>query len=62
VVRLAPGGTADRLPPALAALAPAADQVRAIACAGDRCLVPTADQEEWVARLRSLGPAGYLSE
>ena len=62
VVRLTPGGAPDRLPPALAALAPAADQVRGIACAGDRCLAPTAEPEEWVARLRSLVPTRYLSE
>jgi uncharacterized protein YyaL (SSP411 family) len=62
VVRLAPGGAAERLPPALAFLAPAADQVRGIACAGDRCLAPTAEPEEWDVRLRSLVPTRYLSE
>jgi uncharacterized protein YyaL (SSP411 family) len=62
VVRLLPGGSVDRLPGALAGFEPALDQVRAIACAGERCLAPTADPAEWDTRLRSLVPvrAGYL--
>jgi uncharacterized protein len=61
VVRLAPGAAPDGLPPALAALAPAADRVRGIACAGDRCLAPAGEPEEWGARLRSLVPVGPRS-
>lgn len=56
VIRLLPGADPVRLTPALRALISLAGEVRAIACAGDRCLAPTADPEEWSARLRSLVP------
>ncbi|MGH7560636.1 MAG: thioredoxin domain-containing protein [Gemmatimonadales bacterium] len=58
ITRLEPGADPARLPPALADLAPAADVVRAVACIGDRCLAPTADPDEWRARLATLTPKG----
>jgi uncharacterized protein YyaL (SSP411 family) len=62
VIRLLPGTDPARLTPALRALVPEADQVRAIACAGDRCLAPAVDPEEWSARLRSIVPAEGSSD
>ncbi|HLB53553.1 MAG TPA: thioredoxin domain-containing protein [Gemmatimonadales bacterium] len=56
VVRLLPESDLHGLPPALAALTPAAPVVRAIACAGDRCLIPVDRPEEWAGVLRSLVP------
>jgi len=57
VIRLVPGEDPARLTPALRALAGAGPEVRAIACTGDRCLVPAADPAEWEVRLRALVPA-----
>ena len=57
VTRLLPGADPSRLTPALRALVPQAAEVRAIACAGERCLAPAARPEEWNDRLRSLVPA-----
>jgi len=62
VIRLLPGADLERLPPWLRALAPAADASRGIACAGDRCLAPTSDPDEWRTRLRSLVPPGAATE
>ena len=62
VTRLLPGADPARLTPALRALAPLADQVRAIACAGERCLAPAAGPEEWSDRLRSLVPAAGAND
>ncbi|HET9275850.1 MAG TPA: thioredoxin domain-containing protein [Gemmatimonadales bacterium] len=55
VTRLLPGRPAG-LPETLAALAPSADVVRAVACVGDRCLAPAAVPAEWRERLRTLVP------
>ena len=62
VIRLLPGADPARLTPALRALVPLAGQVRAIACAGERCLTPAVDPDEWSARLRSLVPAAGSSD
>jgi hypothetical protein len=56
--RVTPGIPARGFPPALEALARAADTVRAVACIGDRCLAPVTAPAEWRERLRSLVPTG----
>ena len=56
--RVTPGVPAHAFPPALEALARAAETVRAVACIGDRCLAPATAPAEWRERLRSLVPTG----
>lgn len=62
VIRLLPETAPATLSPALAALRPAAAEVRAVACVGDRCLLPTDDPATWRGRLRSLVPAGAVHD
>jgi len=57
VTRLLPGAELSSQPPALAALAPAAEQPRGFLCTGERCLAPVDSVTAWRALLRSVLPS-----